>query len=65
MANVKPIIRVIVWDTTSYPKVKAQKDFRTFTAAENYAKKWGNKEDGKYDPEIQWNEAADAILSKL
>ena len=62
MTREKPLIRVTVWDADNYPKVAAQKDFRTFKAAGNFAKKWGMKEDGNYDPEVSWNEAAAALL---
>ena len=60
----KPIIRVTVWDCDNYPKTYAQKDFRTFKAAENYAKKWGMREDINCDPEMSWNEAAMKLLEK-
>ena len=62
MAQEKPLIRVTVWDADNYPKVAAQKDFRTFKAAENFARKWGMKEDGNYDPELSWNKAAGRLL---
>lgn len=60
----KPLVRVIVWDIDRYPAVAAQKDFRTLKAAENFAYKWGHKEDGNYDPEICWNNAAQALLEQ-
>ena len=61
----KPVIRVTVWECEgmycNYSTPFMQKDFRTFEAAVNFAKKCGSKtfgEDGYYDPEISWNEAA-------
>lgn len=38
------------------------KDFRSFKAAENFARKWGMKEGGDYDPELTWNGAANKLL---
>lgn len=43
----KPVIRVTVWQCEgmhcNYSTPFMQKDFRTFKAAENFAKKWGSK----------------------
>lgn len=61
----KPVFRVLVWDMNGdYTSPVTQKDFRTLKAAENFAKKWGMKEDGDYDPEILWNEAANKLLKE-
>lgn len=67
----KPIFRVIVWKGESglvdYANPFKVKNFRTLKAAENFAKKWGEKEwgtDGFYDPEMTWNNAAQELLEK-
>ena len=66
----KPVIRVTVWKgvgvMVNYNTPVTIKDFRTFKAAENFAEKWGKKsfgENGFYDPEITWNEAANKLLN--
>lgn len=63
MTQEKPIIRVTVWNMDNYPQTLAQKDFRSFKAAENFARKWGEREDINCDPELSWNAAANKLLN--
>ena len=60
----KPVILVQIWAIGGdYSEPVTQKTFRTFKAAENFAKKWGMKDEG-YDPEISCNQAANELLMK-
>ena len=57
----KPAILVQVWRLNDYSKPVVEKVYRSWVAAERFAKKWGDK---GYDPEISWNGAAAKLLQK-
>lgn len=62
----KPIFRVTVWNMNNPYRTTPVivKDFRTWKAACNFFDKWNKRDDGVYDIELNWNDAALEIMTR-